>query len=98
MSAWMEAAMTHYIAILIPSAAGEWRVVFPDLPGCEAKGFSFDDAKVAAMTALLRWMKNAGPTARNPRDLSEIEHDTEWLARNDVDLLKAVITLVPLAA
>jgi hypothetical protein len=90
--------MTHYIAILIPSAIGEWRVVFPDLPGCEAKGSSFDDAKFAAMDALLSSMRKSGPMVGNPRDLSEIERDTEWLARNGVDLSKAIITLIPLAA
>ena len=90
--------MTHYIAILIPSAVGEWRVLFPDLPGCEAKGATFDGARLAALDALPRRVQNDGSIARGPKNLSEIEQDKEWLARNGVDLSKAVITMVSIPA
>jgi hypothetical protein len=40
--------MSHYIAIFIEDHIGEWRVVFPDAPGCEAKGFTLHDARYAA--------------------------------------------------
>ena len=44
----------YYIALLVPSSVGEWRVVFPDLPECQAHGYPVDDATLAATTALSR--------------------------------------------
>jgi hypothetical protein len=74
----LEALMKHYIAIFVENDVGEWRAIFPDVPGCEAKGFSLDDAKFAAATALVR--------------------SEDWLNQNQVDLSKAVVTMIPLAA
>jgi predicted RNase H-like HicB family nuclease len=34
--------MTHYLAIFVETDVGEWRVVFPDVPGCEASGFTLE--------------------------------------------------------
>jgi predicted RNase H-like HicB family nuclease len=92
----METAMSHYIAILMPTPIGEWRVIFPDLPGCEATALSVEDARFAAVSALSHYIGEAGQTRPRPRDLVEIERDTEWLATNGVDLSKAVITMIPL--
>ncbi len=76
----------HYIALLIPSSIGEWRVVFPDLPECQAHGYSVDDAAFAAYHALSRCAGRKRRLASLPRDLAEIERDKEWLSRNNIDL------------
>jgi predicted RNase H-like HicB family nuclease len=92
------AAMSHYIALLIPSSVGEWRVVFPDLPECEAHGYTVDDATFAATSALSRCVAESGVSLRSPRDLSEIERDEDWLSRNNIDLSQAIVTMISLAA
>ena len=46
--------MSHYIAIFVEDHIGEWRVVFPDVPGCEARGFTLHDAQYAAASTLAR--------------------------------------------
>ena len=84
----------HYIALLIPSSVGEWRVVFPDVPGCEAHGYTVDDAAIAATTALSRCLSENGHLPPLPRDLAEIERDEEWLSRNNIDLHAAIVTMV----
>jgi predicted RNase H-like HicB family nuclease len=86
----------HYIALLIPSSVGEWRVVFPDVPDCQAHGYTLDDATFAATTALSRCLAENGHFPPCPRDLAEIERDEEWLSRNDVDLRQAVVTMISL--
>jgi predicted RNase H-like HicB family nuclease len=90
--------MTHYIAIFIPSDIGEWRVVFPDLPGCEARGFSLNDAGYAAATALRKGMRAAGSPLPPPMDMTAVERNAEWLSRNHVDLSKTVVSMISLAA
>jgi predicted RNase H-like HicB family nuclease len=35
--------MTCYIAIVIQSDVAEWDVIFPEVPGCEARGLSQGD-------------------------------------------------------
>lgn len=88
--------MSHYIALLLPSPVGEWRVLVPDFPECQAHGYTVDDARFAAIAALSRCLAENGH--RLPRDLSEIENDQEWLSRNSVDLSVAVVTMISLAA
>jgi predicted RNase H-like HicB family nuclease len=86
----------HYIALLIPSSVGEWRVLFPDVPECQAHGYTVDDATFAATTALSRCLAENGHLSSLPRDLAEIERDEEWLSRNNVDLHEAIVTMVSL--
>ena len=86
--------LMHYIALLIPSSIGEWRVVFPDLPECQAHGHSVDDAAFAATTALSRCLAENGASPPLPRDLAEIERDKEWLSRNNIDLHVAIVTMI----
>jgi predicted RNase H-like HicB family nuclease len=86
--------MSHYIALLVPSSVGEWRVVFPDLPECQARGYSVDDATFAATTALSRCLAENGVSPPLPRDLAEIERDEEWLSRNNIDLHEAIVTMI----
>ena len=86
----------HYIALLIPSSVGEWRVLFPDVPECQAYGYTVDDATLAATTALSRCLAENGHLSPLPRDLAEIERDEAWLSRNNVDLHEAIVTMIPL--
>ena len=90
--------MKHYIAIFVQSDVEEWRVVFPDLPGCEAHGFTLDDAKFSAVAALTRFLQEIRFSAPAPMDLSAVERSEEWLALNHVDLSRAVISMIPVAA
>lgn len=88
--------MMHYIAIVVPSEDGHWRVLFPDVAGCEGRGLDLHDAKLAALDALSRRAKQNGSELPPPRDLSAIEHDKAWIARNGIDLSRAIVTMVSL--
>jgi predicted RNase H-like HicB family nuclease len=88
----------HYIALLIPSSVGEWRVVFPDVPECEAHGYTVDDATHAATTVLSRCLAENGHLPPLPRDLAEIERDEEWLSRHNIDLREAIVTMISASA
>ena len=48
--------MRHYVAIFVEDHMGEWRVVFPDAPGCDAKAFNLHDAQYVAATALMQFL------------------------------------------
>ena len=89
--------MAHYIAIFIENDVGEWRVVFPDLPECEAHGFSLEDSLFGAATALGRCIQDSGAPAPPPIDLAAVQH-SDWLKHNGVDLSKAIVTMVSLPA
>lgn len=89
--------MKHYVAIFVENHIGEWRVVFPDLPGCEARGFSLDDARFAAVSALAQRVHES-ESLPEPMDLAAIERSEDWLSQNSIDLSRAVISIVPLAA
>lgn len=89
--------MKHYIAIFVQNDVGEWRALFPDLPGCEAKGFSLDDARYAATSALTQCI-DVQESLPEPRDLAAIEQSSDWLAQNHIDLSRAIISIIPLAA
>ena len=90
--------MTHYIAIFLENDVGEWRVMFPDVPGCEAKGFTLDDAKFAAVGALVQFIRENGSPPSYPMDLETLQRREEWLSQNHIDLSKAVVSMIPLAA
>jgi predicted RNase H-like HicB family nuclease len=89
--------MRHYIAIFIEDHIGEWRVVFPDAPGCAAKGFNLHDAQYAAASALSQCLRANG-TPPLPMDLAAVEQCDEWLEQNGVDLSKAVVSMISVAA
>jgi predicted RNase H-like HicB family nuclease len=88
--------MTHYVAIAVPTEVGEWRILFPDVPGCEARGYTVADAKYAALTKLRQRLECELPLPSHPRDLAAIASDHEWVSRNHVDFAQAVIAIVPL--
>lgn len=89
--------MKYYAAIFLESSLGDWRVLFPDLPDCEAVGYTLEDAEYAAATALAQCASQKGAALASPRDLAEIAADTDWLARHDVVIAKAVVAMVPLS-
>jgi hypothetical protein len=92
-----ERSMTHYIAIAVPTDVGEWRILIPDVPGCEARGYTVDDAKYAALTKLRQRLECEFELPPRPRDLAAIAGDREWMSRNNVDFSQAVIAIVPLS-
>jgi hypothetical protein len=88
--------VAHYVALLLPTEIGEWRVLFPDVAECETRGFTAQDATYAAATALARCAGRDGTGLPAPRSLMQIQRDREWLANNGVSLNEAVVTMVPL--
>jgi hypothetical protein len=90
--------MTHIVAILAPWEAGEWRVLIPDAPECEAAGNSPDGAVLAAAAKVAQRVRANGDTPIAPRDLLAIATDRAWMSRNDIDFTKAVVTLIPLGS
>ena len=90
--------MRHYIAIFVEDHMGEWRVVFPDAPGCEAKAFSLHDAQYVAATALMQFLNQHETPPPLPMDMAAMYRCEEWLERNQIDLSKAVVSIIPLAA
>ena len=88
--------MTHYIAIFVEDDFGEWRVMFPDVPGCEAKGFTLDDARFAAASALARSVEENGAPPPHPMDMDAVQQNGTWLSQHRIDLSKAIVSMVPL--
>jgi hypothetical protein len=88
--------VAHYVALLLPTEIGEWRVLFPDVAECETRGFTVQDATYAAATALARCAGRGGTSLPVPRSLTQIQGDREWFANNGVSLNEAVVTMVPL--
>jgi len=90
--------MTHFVAILAPWTAGEWRVVIPDAPECEAIANSPDEAVFAAAVKVTRRVCTNGIDQTTPRDLLAIATDRAWMSRTDIDFANAVVTLIPSGA
>jgi hypothetical protein len=90
--------MSHYIAIFIEDHIGEWHVVFPDVPDCEAKGFNLDDVQIAAASVLSRHLRESARPVPVPMDMKAVAERNEWLERNHVDLSKAVVAMISVAA
>lgn len=88
--------VAHYIALLVPTEIGEWRVLFPDVSECETRGFTVQDATYAAATALARCASAQRGGLPMPRSLMQIESDRDWFAAHGVSLKEAVVTMVPL--
>ena len=87
----------YYAAFFVPSHVGEWHVFFPDLPDCEAYGFTLRDAEYAAATALAHYGEQKGALLAPPRSVAQISKDEVWLSQNGVQLAKAIITMIPLS-
>ena len=84
--------MKHYIAICIEEASsGGWRVLFPDVPGCETKVHDLANLAHLAAIELARWVEERGLPL--PAD-GAVERGNAWLAQNKVDISKAIVTMV----
>jgi predicted RNase H-like HicB family nuclease len=77
----IEAAMTHYIAIIEDAgpeyAVGVW---FPDLPGCTSAGDDLDEALRNAPEAMALYLENFesdGKPLPRPRTLMELKADPD---------------------
>jgi predicted RNase H-like HicB family nuclease len=77
-----------YIGLFRAQPRDHWRVCFPDLPGCEARGSSFKEVFEAARKALADHLAEIeGPWPR-PRSSAEliIDAQRDWrLCRDFVD-------------
>jgi predicted RNase H-like HicB family nuclease len=88
--------MKHYVAIFVEDEIGEWRAIFPDVPGCEARGFCVDDVMFSATSALHCYLEQNGSLPSPPMDMADIPCMEKWLAENQIDPSKAVVSMVPL--
>jgi predicted RNase H-like HicB family nuclease len=79
-----------YIALFSALPKDKWRVTFPDLPGCEAKGESFKEAFQAARRALIDHLAELDDYRPRPRSSAEllIDAQRDWvLCRQFVDAI-----------
>ena len=93
--------MNHYISICVPLASGRWRVLFPDVPSCEAEADSLEEAMMRAGDALTQHavaLNGNKPGIPLPCDLSEIRLNGNWASTYGVDWSTAVVTMMPLRA
>ena len=77
-----------YIALFRALPKDKWRVTFPDLPGCEARGESFKEAFKAAQQALRDHLADLDGPRPRPRSSAEllIDAQRDWvLCRQFVD-------------
>jgi predicted RNase H-like HicB family nuclease len=84
------------VAVLIPDG-GDWRVLVPDLPGCEARGASVPDAiegAEKAVLARLEAMRLRGDAPPVPREFEAVRQDTEWGKDNGVDIATASLARI----
>jgi len=87
--------MARYIA-LIDGKAGNYGVVFPDLPGCVSMGVTVEDAIANAGEALRDWVdvtEESGEKVPPPRPLEKLRRDREVA---DALAEGATLTIVPL--
>lgn len=84
-----------YIALFRALPKGKYRVTFPDLPGCEARGENFKDAFQAARRALRGHLAELDEYAPRPRSTAEllIDAQRDWvLCRQFVDAVMHPVT------
>jgi predicted RNase H-like HicB family nuclease len=91
--------MSHYISVCVPLESGRWRVLLPDVPGCQAEGDSLEEAMMCASDALTQYavaLNGNKPGIPLPCDLSEIRWDGNWTSTHGVDWSTAIVTMMPL--
>jgi predicted RNase H-like HicB family nuclease len=84
-----------YIALFRALPKDKWRVTFPDLPGCEARGENFKEAFLAARRALRDHLAELEDYAPRPRSTAEllIDAQRDWvLCRQFVDAVMHPVT------
>jgi predicted RNase H-like HicB family nuclease len=77
-----------YIGLFRALPKDKWRVTFPDLPGCEARGENFKDAFLAARRAIREHLAELDDYRPRPRSSAEllIDAQRDWvLCRQFVD-------------
>jgi predicted RNase H-like HicB family nuclease len=93
--------MKHYLAVLVPTAAGGWRAHFPDFPGCRAEGRSVEDVIASASTAAAeraQWLRAQGVSLPRFQSYEDVRYSADgWAKDRDIAWSEAVISLVPLA-
>ena len=93
--------MNHYISICVPLESGRWRVLFPDVPACQAEADNLDAAIMRANGALTQSavaLNGNKPNIPLPCDLKEIVSDGHWASTRGVDWSTAIVTMMPLRA
>jgi predicted RNase H-like HicB family nuclease len=92
--------MRHYLAVVVPTDEGRWRVHFPDFPGCRAEGSSVEtaiDASAVAAAAHARWLRSQGVSLPHPQTYEDVRHYSNgWAAERGIDWSRAVASLVKL--
>ena len=81
----------EYIGLFTTPMPGSWRVSFPDLPGCEASGKSFQDAFYAARQLLTDRLKQSDQPAPRPRSTVELLIDAQRDSRLRQQLVNAAM-------
>jgi predicted RNase H-like HicB family nuclease len=93
--------MKHYLAVLVPTAAGGWRAHFPDFPGCRAEGQSVEDAIITASSAAAAQasqLRAQGVSLPRPQSYEDVRlYSNGWAEERGIAWSDAVISLVPLA-
>ena len=91
--------MVHYIGVFVPLESGGWRVLFPDVPGCEIVTPNLDGTVFHAKAALASHVAGLNGSAvevlPRPRDLAAIKSDTQWSAAHAIKWPGVVITMIP---
>ena len=87
----------HYIAILVPERAGQWTVLFPDLPGCATQGETILEAQWMATEAAelhLETKRLDGQEIPTARSLEAVRADAAWAEAFQIDWAKVVISMI----
>ena len=66
-----------YIGIVTAAGQRNWRISFPDLPGCVVWGDSFKDAFDSARQVLAQTLSNSARPPRRPRSTAELLIDAQ---------------------
>ena len=79
--------MVHYIGVFVPLESGGWRVLFPDVPGCEIVAPNLDGfalKRPGQPCRRIEWRRRGGSTAATGPDSDQIRHAMGCRARGQV--------------
>ena len=66
-----------YIGLLTVAGSGNWRVSFPDIPGCVVWGDSFKDAYLSARKVLTERLQHSDRPLPRPRSTVDLLIDAQ---------------------
>ena len=66
-----------YIGLFTAAGSGNWRVTFPDLPGCAVWGNSFKDVFLSARKVLTERLQHSDRLPPRPRSTVELLIDAQ---------------------